>query len=49
MELDARYVDVVVRRWQDFTGAEPVLEGDGRSFAQVTAKRAASDSLDKAA
>ena len=39
MELDARYVDVVVRRWEALTGREAVLEGDGRSFRQMAAAR----------
>jgi DNA modification methylase len=28
MELDPRYVDVAVRRWEDYTGREAVLEAD---------------------
>jgi DNA modification methylase len=39
IELDGRYVDAAVKRWQDFSGAEAVLEGDGRSFAEVAAER----------
>jgi DNA modification methylase len=39
MELDPRYVDVAVRRWQDFTGAEAVLEADGRSFTAIAEER----------
>ena len=39
MELDPRYVDVAVRRWQDFTGAEAVLEADGRSFTTIAEER----------
>ena len=39
MELDARYVDVVVRRWEALTGREAVLEGDGRSFRQMAEAR----------
>lgn len=39
IELDPRYVDVAVRRWQDFTGAEAVLEADGRSFAAMAEER----------
>jgi site-specific DNA-methyltransferase (adenine-specific) len=27
MELDPRYVDVIVKRWQEFSGEEPSLEG----------------------
>ena len=39
MELDPTYVDVAVTRWQAFTGKEAVLEGDGRSFAEIAAQR----------
>lgn len=35
VELDPRFVDVIVKRWQEFTGEEAVLEGDGRSFEAV--------------
>lgn len=35
MELDPKYVDVIVRRWQDFTGKQATLESDGRTFAEV--------------
>jgi hypothetical protein len=40
MELDPRYVDVAVTRWQTFTGEIATLDGDGRSFAEIAAKRA---------
>jgi DNA modification methylase len=40
-ELDPSYVDVAVRRWQEFVGAAATLAGDGRTFAQVAAERAA--------
>ncbi|KIU25872.1 hypothetical protein SR41_17800 [Sphingomonas melonis] len=39
-ELDPRFVDVIVRRWQEFTGREAVLEGDTRTFAAVEQQRA---------
>jgi DNA modification methylase len=39
VELDPRYVDVGVRRWQTLTGHEAVLKGDGRSFAVMEAER----------
>lgn len=35
IELDPRYVDVAIRRWQEHTGELAVLEGDGRSFASI--------------
>ncbi|WP_170125498.1 hypothetical protein [Jannaschia seohaensis] len=39
MELDARYVDVAIRRWQGFTGEEALLEDDGRTFSGIEAAR----------
>jgi DNA modification methylase len=39
IELDPRYVDVVVRRWQEFTGQMATLEGDGRTFGQIAQER----------
>lgn len=38
-ELSPAFADVIVKRWQDFTGGEAVLEGDGRSFAEVAEAR----------
>jgi site-specific DNA-methyltransferase (adenine-specific) len=35
MELDPKYVDVIVKRWQEFTGKSATLESDGRTFAEV--------------
>lgn len=35
VELDPRYVDVIVRRWQKTTGGEATLEGDGRTFDAI--------------
>jgi DNA modification methylase len=39
MEIDPRYVDVAVERWQQFTGKEAVLDGDGRNFDQIARAR----------
>ena len=39
MELDPVYVDVAVRRWQAFTGANATLGPDGGSFEVVAAER----------
>lgn len=41
MEIDPRYGDVIVKRWQEFTGQDATLEGDGRSFDEIAASRAA--------
>jgi DNA modification methylase len=40
MDIDGRYVDVTIRRWQKLCGEAAVLEGDGRTFDQVAAERA---------
>ena len=40
VELAPQYVDVAIRRWQNFTGKVATLESDGRSFAEVEASKA---------
>lgn len=39
MEFDPRFVDVIVRRWQEFTGKKATLAGDGRTFDELAAAR----------
>jgi DNA modification methylase len=39
MEISPAYVDVAVERWQAETGREAILDGDGRSFAEVRTER----------
>lgn len=39
IELNAAYVDVAIKRWQEFTGQAATLEGDGRSFTDVATER----------
>jgi DNA modification methylase len=39
MELDPKYVDVVVQRWQTLAGKKATLEGDGRSFDEIARER----------
>jgi DNA modification methylase len=41
VELDPKYCDVIVRRWQDWSGENVVLESDGRTFEEIAAGRAA--------
>jgi DNA modification methylase len=36
IELDPKYVDVIVKRWQDFTGKEAKRATDGAKFMDVT-------------
>jgi DNA modification methylase len=39
IELEPAYMDVAVIRWQNFTGKQATLEGDGRSFEEIKAQR----------
>lgn len=39
MEIDPAYVDVIVKRWQAFTGKAATLDGDGRSFEEIENER----------
>ncbi len=39
LELDPRYCDVIVRRWQDFTGKEAVLLDTGETFTTIAGER----------
>lgn len=36
MELDAKYCDVIIKRWQDFTGKTATLEETGESFNELS-------------
>ena len=40
MELDPKYVDVIVRRWCEFTGKQATHEATGATFAEVEADSA---------
>jgi DNA modification methylase len=35
IELDPKYCDVIVQRWQQHTGQQALLEGSGRAFSTV--------------
>ena len=41
IELDPRYCDVIIQRWQAWTGEAATLEDDGRSFEEIAAGRVA--------
>lgn len=40
MELDPKYCDVIVKRWQEFTGEQATLEATGETFEAVAGGRA---------
>ncbi len=39
MEFEPRYADVIIRRWQEFTGQHAVLEETGALFSEVEGAR----------
>jgi DNA modification methylase len=39
MELDPKYADVVVQRWQSLSGKQAKLDGDGRTFEEIAGER----------
>lgn len=41
IELDPLYCDVIVKRWEEFTGKSAMLAGEKKSFADVEKKRQA--------
>ena len=41
MEIDPRYCDVIIERWQSFAGAKAQLATDGRSFEDMRSERGA--------
>jgi DNA modification methylase len=43
IELDPKYVDVAVRRWERYTGKSVVLDGTGQTFEDVEAARTAAN------
>jgi len=39
LELDPKYVDVIIARWQQETGKIATLDGSGRTFEQIQSER----------
>jgi DNA modification methylase len=35
VELDPKYADVIIERWQAYSGGTAVLEGDRRTFDEI--------------
>lgn len=46
IELEPKYCEVTIRRWEKLTGKEAVLEATGRTFAETCASRDANHSFD---
>ena len=43
LEIDSGYVDVIIKRWQNLTSKQALLEASGRTFDQVAAERHAGE------
>ncbi len=41
VEMDPKYVDVIFKRWREFTGEDMVLDGDEKIFSELVAERTA--------
>jgi hypothetical protein len=39
IELDPKYVDVAIQRWQTLAGKKATLDGDGRTFEEISEER----------
>ena len=39
IEIDPKYADVIVQRWQEYTGKQAMRESDGRTFAEIDSER----------
>ena len=39
IEIDPKYMDVIVQRWQTLSGKKAKLDGDGRSFDEIAEER----------
>ena len=39
MEIDPKYADCIVQRYQEYTGKLAVLDGDGRTFVEIAQER----------
>jgi len=39
MELDPKYCDVIIKRWQDFTGQQATLEATGQTYEEIASSK----------
>ncbi|MES9843215.1 MAG: site-specific DNA-methyltransferase [Candidatus Sedimenticola sp. 6PFRAG5] len=46
IELDPKYVDVIIRRWQEYTGEDAVLGESGETFTATSIERLSAEEQD---
>jgi DNA modification methylase len=39
MEFDPKFADVIVKRWQDFTGKQAIHEASGKTYDELKAQQ----------
>jgi DNA modification methylase len=39
IEIDPKYADCIIRRYQEYTGKPAVLGGEGRTFDEISLER----------
>jgi DNA modification methylase len=39
VEIDPKYAETIVRRWQEYTGHQAILDEDGRTYAEISLER----------
>jgi DNA modification methylase len=39
LEIDPKYCDVIIQRWQNMSGRTATLEGNGRTFEEIKTAR----------
>ena len=39
LDIDPKYIDVIVLRWQQQSGKKATLDGDGRTFEEIAEER----------
>jgi DNA modification methylase len=46
LEIEPTFLDVAIRRWQAYTSCDAILEGDGRTFDEISEERLSSNEAD---
>jgi len=39
VDIDPKYADVIINRWQEYTGRHAMLDGGGRTFSEIKLER----------
>jgi DNA modification methylase len=45
VEIDPRYVDLTIRRWQHLTGRDAILQSTEQTFSEILSRQAAIEAL----